>query len=84
MRQGGSAGKHRGLEFIDPKVRKDKVALRESVGWKQITLRTLTKVPIGKRDSLLTVKMLPRVRRLSGHQEDYVEWSNPRSGSRGR
>jgi len=58
-------------------VRKDK-SLLESLWLKQITLRTLTKVPIGKRDSL-TVKMLPRVRRLSGTRRTM---SNGRSEKR--
>jgi len=53
-----------GTEFFDPKGRKD-TPLLESLRLKQITLRKLTKVPIGKRDDL-TVNLLPRARKLSG------------------
>jgi hypothetical protein len=38
-----------GIEFFDPKVRKD-MSLLDRLRPKQITLRKLTKVPIGKRD----------------------------------
>jgi PilZ domain-containing protein len=63
MRQGGSAAAP-GLNSSTPKGRKD-TPLVESLRLKQITLRKLTKVPIGKRDDL-TVDMLPRARTLSG------------------